>query len=115
MPLIRPRWRYYKTKSGVSPVRSFLNGLDDNDLARVTAEMRGVAADGLSVARHLRGDIYEVRADGVHQSFRLLFAPEGSKGRILLALEVFSKRTQKTPPQTIDLAEKRLADWRAGG
>lgn len=44
--------------------------------------------------------------------YRLLFAPEGRQGQILLALDGFSKKTQKTPPAKIELAEKRLADWR---
>ena len=67
---------------------------------------------GASAARHLRGEVYEVRADGDRQAYRLLFAPEGRHGQILLALEAFSKKTQKTPPAKIELAEKRLADWR---
>lgn len=43
-------------------------------------------------ARHLRSEIYEVRAEGARGSYRLLFAPEGKKGRILLALEAISKK-----------------------
>jgi len=31
----------------------------------------------------------------------------------LLALEAFKKKTQKTPPATITLAQRRLRDWRA--
>src|SRR5712691_9454138 len=67
------------------------------------------------VARHLRGDIYEVRADAVDSSYRLLFSLEGRKGRIRLALVLFPKRTQRTPSRFIDLAERRLAEWRARG
>ncbi len=32
--------------------------------------------------------------------------------QVLLALEGFSKKSQKTPPGVIRRAEKRLADWR---
>jgi phage-related protein len=53
-----------------------------------------------------------VRAEGDRQSFRVLFAQEG-RGRVLLALEALSKKTQRTPPEAIRLAERRLADWRA--
>ena len=42
----------------------------------------------------------------------MLFAQEG-RGRVLLALEALSKKTQRTPPEAIRLAERRLADWRA--
>jgi phage-related protein len=77
--------------------------------------MRDVASLGLVASRHLRDDIYEVRVDGDRQAYRLLFAPEGRHGQVLLALEAFSKKTQKTPPAEIELAAKRLADWRRRG
>lgn len=71
--------------------------------------------EGTRAARHLRRDIWEVRADGNRQSFRILFAAEGYYQHVLLALEGFSKKTQKTPLQKIELAEDRLADWRRRG
>jgi len=74
--------------------------------------MLDVQKNGLAAARHLRGELYEVRAEGVGSSYRLLFAEEGARGRILLALHAINKKTRKTPPQAIDLAERRLADWR---
>jgi phage-related protein len=61
------------------------------------------------------GAIYEVRADGDRQTYRILFASEGRRGQVLLALDGFSKTTQKTPPEKIRLAERRLADWRRRG
>jgi phage-related protein len=65
----------------------------------VVAAMKDVREAGLAAGRHLRGDIYEVRADGDRQTYRILFAPEGRRRQILLALEGFSKKTQKTPPR----------------
>lgn len=109
------RWRFYATAAGRKPVRAFLDELTDADAAVVAAAMLEVASEGLGVARHLRGDIYEVRADGDRQSYRLLFALEGRQGQVLLALEAFSKKTQKTPPGKIDLAVERLTDWRQPG
>jgi phage-related protein len=77
--------------------------------------MAAVRSVGIRAARHLKGDVYEVRADGDRQTFRILFANEGKSGQILLSLEAFSKKTQKTPPDKIRLAERRLADWRRRG
>ena len=111
----RRRWRDYRSAAGRRPVKEFIDGLSDNDAAAVAAAMRDVRDAGLAVARHLRGEIYEVRADGDRQTFRILFAPEGRRSQVLLALEGFSKKTQKTPPEKIQLAERRLADWRRGG
>jgi phage-related protein len=106
------RWRDYRTPAGRSPVKDFIDGLTDNDAAAVLAGMSEVRDKGLMAARHLDGDIWEVRVDGYRVVYRVLFAEEGTKGRILLALEAFSKKTQKTPPATITLAKRRLQDWR---
>ena len=112
---IKHRWRDYETPSGRRPVKKFIDDLSDDDAASVVAAMKDVQNEGLEIARHLRDEIYEVRADGDSQAYRVLFAQEGEKGRILLALEAISKKTQKTPPQTIALASRRLKDWRRRG
>lgn len=93
-------------------MKEFLAGLSDEDAAEIVAAMKEVASLGLRAARHLSGDIYEVRAEGEDQSFRILFAPEGARGQVLLALDGFSKKTQRTPPAKIGLAQRRLVDWR---
>jgi phage-related protein len=63
----------------------------------------------------LDGDIWEVRVDGNRVIYRILFAQEGRLRQILLALDAFNKKTQKTPRATIDLAKRRSADWRRRG
>jgi len=77
--------------------------------------MKEVAREGLRVARYLRGDIWEVRVAADTKAVRVLFSPEGESQQVLLALEAFPKKTQKTPAQLIRLAERRLADWRSRG
>jgi phage-related protein len=109
------RWRDYRTAAGRRPIKEFIDRLSDVDAAAVVAAMKDVRETGLAAARHLRGEIYEVRADGDRQTFRILFAPEGRRSQVLLALEGFSKKTQKTPSEKIQLAERRLADWRRRG
>lgn len=80
--------------------------------ASVVAAMKEVAGRGRAAARHLRGDIYEVRAQASTRSFRILFSAEGRDKHVLLSLSAFEKRTQKTPPAEFELAEGRLRDWR---
>jgi phage-related protein len=109
------RWRDYRTAAGRRPIKDFIDGLSDIDAAAVVAAMRDVRDVGLAAARHLRGEIYEVRADGDRQTYRILFAPEGRRSQVLLALEGFSKKTQKTPSEKIRLAERRLGDSRRRG
>jgi phage-related protein len=109
------RWRAYKTESGNCPVDEFLETLPDVDFIEVAAAMKEVRLDGLAAARHLRGDIYEVRADGTGVIYRVLFAAEGRFKHILLALEALKKKSRATPPAKIALAERPLADWRRRG
>lgn len=111
----RRQWRDYRTRAGGRPVKAFLDHLTDEEVAAIVAGMKEVADRGLSAARHLRGDIYEVRADAPTRSFRILFSAEGRYSQVLLSLSGFEKRTQKTPPRELELAETRLRDWRARG
>jgi hypothetical protein len=64
------RWRDYETAAGNRPVKKFLDGLSDEDAAAVAAAMKEIRAKGLEAARHLDGDIYEVRADGDRVIYR---------------------------------------------
>lgn len=111
----RRRWRAYKTVTGRCPVEEFIDGLTDDDAAAVLAGMLEVRDQGLRAARHLADDIWEVRVDGDRVIYRVLFAEEGSRDQVLLSLEAFKKKTQKTPPAAITLAKRRLADWRRRG
>ena len=74
--------------------------------------MKDVQVNGLEAARHLQGELYQVRADGRQATYRVLFATEGARRQILLGLSAFSKKTQRTPPGEIALADRRLRDWR---
>jgi len=109
------RWRDYETAAGRRPVREFLDRLSDGDAAEVLAAMKDVEKNGLSIAEHLEGEIHEVKAEGDRQTFRILFAPQGKHDQVLLSLEGFSKKMQKTPRSKIELAKRRLRDWRARG
>ena len=114
-PEHKRQWRDYRTASGVRPIKDFLLGLPDEDRAAVLEEMEYVREHGTSVARHVRQDIYEVRATYDTKAYRILFACEGRFHHVLLALNGFQKKTQLTPQAHIKLAEQRLADWRRRG
>ena len=58
------QWRDYRTATGRRPVREFIDAIRAQDryaAARFLAGMNEVAQYGTSAARHLRGDIWEVR------------------------------------------------------
>ena len=109
----RRRWREYQTESGARPIRDVVDTMTDEEAADLAEAMKEVLHEGLCAARHLRGEIFEIRAGGSTRSFRLLFAPEGRHKQVLLALSVFSKTTQRTPVREIELAQQRLVNWRS--
>ena len=90
---------------------------EDGDLERgaTTTTPAAVREARAPLRGALVGEIYEVEADGERQTLRILFAPEGEHGQALLLARGFSKKTQKTPPAGIRLAEQRLAERRARG
>jgi phage-related protein len=87
--------------------------LDNDDAAEVIAAMKDVQRNGLEVARHVEGEIYELKAEGNRQTFRILFAQEGEHDHVLRSLEAFSKKQRKLPRAKIELAKRRLRDWRS--
>ena len=96
-------------------MKDFLAALTDEEVAAIVAGMKAVQREGLRAAKHMRGEIYEIVADARTRSFRLLFAPEGRFGQVFLSLSGFVKKTRKTPPRELALAESRLRSWRARG
>ena len=115
----RRQWRFYRTASGQEPVREFLwdRHLPDEDAAAIAAVMTEVRNAGRAHpdVNHLRGDIWQLEVRGRSAIYRLLFAEEGRYQQVLLALEVVNKKWQKAKGRHIELAEKRLADWRERG
>ena len=109
------QWRDYRTDAGGRPVRDFILGLTRDEAAAIVAAMREVRKNGITHAKHSRGEIYEVIADTKDKWFRVLFAALGRYSQVLLSLNAFEKKTNKTPPQEIDLAETRLSTWKKRG
>lgn len=110
---LKKYWRLYRTRAGNRIIRDDINALDQITYAELKAAMDEVVEIGLSASKRIRGDIRQIYADGPDgTTYRLLFAVDGSFGQILLALVLFEKRTQETPDRWIDLADKRLKDWR---
>lgn len=79
--------------------------------------MKEVRSTGRAHAdvNHLRGDIWQIEIDGKRVIYRLLFSEEGRFGQVLLALVIVNKKWQRAKPEHIQLAERRLAEWRGRG
>jgi len=87
------------------------------DAAAVAAAMTEVrkAGRGHPDVNQLQGDIWQIEIDGKRVIYRLLFAEEGRGGEVLLALEMVNKKWQAARSRHIELAKRRLADWRERG
>jgi hypothetical protein len=98
--------------AGVHNGVRFFATLSDAEHEQVAAAMKTVADLGPTEARHLRGEIYEVRASCDNRAFRVLFAHEGRRNQILLALGGFEKRRRKP---RLERSTSQKLDWQTGG
>lgn len=114
-PKVTRQWREFRTEAGGRPVKEFIDSLDEDDAIEVTGAMRDVRNQGLSAAKHLRGEVYEVIADTKDHWIRILFAAQGRYSQVLLSLSAFAKKTNTTPKTELDLAEARLKSWKSRG
>lgn len=112
---VRHRWRFWENGRGDKVVSDEIDALPEEDALSIHAQMIVVRQDGLKASRHLVEDLYEVEAHGIDHSYRLLFSSEGKKGRVLLAVVLLDKKTQKTPKAVLRLATHRRDEWRKRG
>src|SRR5213082_2482936 len=98
------------------PVREWLKGLSEDDRKRIGADIKTVEFGwpiGMPVCKPLRDGVYEVRTSlAQNRIARVLFYID-KKGRMIL-LHGFIKKTQKTPPEDLDLARHNKSKHQAG-
>ncbi len=103
--------RFWKSTTGREPVREWLDELPREDQRTVGRDLAKVQFGwpvGLPVCRSLGGGLWEVRSTlRSSREARVLF---GFCEGILIALHAFIKKTQKTAPDALALARKRLKE-----
>ncbi len=100
---------FYREGSGRSPVREFLESLDETaqESLLVAVEMlrvRNVQARE-PLVRHLEGKLWELRRESRTNIYRVIYF--FFVGRRIVLLHGFQKKTQKTPRQEIETALAR--------
>ena len=101
--------RFYATPLGTEPVRDWLKGLAVEARRRIGFDLKQLEYGwpvGMPLCRPLGRGLWELRSS----------LPDGRIGRVifcvrdgeLVLLEGFIKKTQKTPPQEIELALQRM-------
>lgn len=105
---------YYRNSNGECPVDNFLRSLTAKQFEKVTwvlSVVRELPVVPKQYFKKLIGtnDIWEVRIDSGNDTFRLLGFLE--KGNFVVLTNGFAKKTEKTPPGEIRLAEQRKRDY----
>ena len=105
--------RFYRSDSGREPVREWLKGLDRADRKTIGEDIKDVEFSwpiGMPLVRSLGHGLWEIRSNLAGSRIaRIIFCVE--EGYMVL-LHAFTKKTQKTPQQDIDLALKRKRETR---
>jgi len=105
----RIRAIFFRTAAGGEPVRDWLKGLKPvEDRKRIGLDIQTVEFGwpiGMPVCRPLGDGLYEVRSDlSQNRIARVLFYVDEERRMVLL--HGFVKKTERTPPDDLDLARK---------
>jgi phage-related protein len=111
----QPGWSivFYTTADGDEPVRDWLASLDQKTQVRFEwsieqLRIRNVQA-GEPLVKHIEGKIWELRRASSGNIYRLMYF--FFTGRQIVFLSGFQKKTQKTPREEIEIAERRMEDF----
>ncbi len=105
---------FYRSPTGTEPVRDWLRGLPEGDRRAIGADLALVQVGwpvGMPLCRPLSGGLWEVRSDLPSRRIaRLLFFVHENR---IGVVHGFIKKTQKTPPDDLELARKRMQEMKA--
>ena len=100
--------RFYKSRSGNSPVEQYLESLEESEAIPVFAALSEINSYGLKRAtvqlRAIRGKLWELKA-GSQRVFYVLIT-----GPVIVLLHVCKKQSQKARRQDLALAQARMKE-----
>lgn len=104
---------FYKDSKGREPVRDFLMQLDATTRAKVTRYFKLLLIYGVLLkepyTKRVKGKIREIIVIGKDGHLRILYFTY--TGKLFVLLHGFIKKTKKTPPADIKIAEARMEDF----
>ena len=109
---MRLRVVFFKSLSGNEPVREWLKSLPIEDMKTIGEDIKTVQFGwplGMPLVRKLEAKLWEVRITLRNRIARILFTVEGNQ---MVLLHGYIKKSQKTPPEDLNLARERLAKLR---
>jgi phage-related protein len=99
--------QFYKTESGVEPVRAWLKSLPQEYKKTIGEDIKTVQYGwplGMPVVRKLGPGLWEVRSHIKDGIARVIFTVQDE---IMVLLHGFIKKSQKTPSEELETAQKR--------
>lgn len=106
---------FYRFPNGNSPVLDWYNDQQPKIQAKFARIFDLVKEHGLLVGKPyiapLENKLYEIRVEHDTNIYRILYF--AFTGRRFILLHGFQKKTQKTPKQEIELAQKRMSEFLA--
>ncbi|MDP3451294.1 MAG: type II toxin-antitoxin system RelE/ParE family toxin [Anaerolineaceae bacterium] len=107
---------FYRLPNGKCPVEQFLNSLTGKPAQKVTWVLQLIESMDKVPTQYFKklvstDGIWEVRVKVGNDNFRLLGFFDG--GALVILTNGFSKKSQKTPDQEIELAERRRKEYLA--
>lgn len=104
--------RFYTTSSGRSPIEKFILGLSKEDQAKFGEVYGGVKVEGLEYAavefKHLQGKLWEIKFKARGGGYRIIYVVVEQE--VMVWLHALKKDSQKTPPEDLELAIRRMKE-----
>ncbi len=101
---------YYVEDNGAVPVREFLSTVEPKTYARFQWSLEQLRIRNVRarepLVRHVEGKIWELREESSTNIYRILYF--FFTGRRIVLLHGFTKKSQKLPPQALDVARRRF-------
>jgi phage-related protein len=105
----------YQEDDGTVPILEWLDGLVPRTRDKCLVRLEHLEEYGHELRRpeadYLRNDIYELRAKHLGVNYRMLYFFHGTK--VVVVSHGFSKQASKVPKQEIDIAVRRMIEFRA--
>ncbi|MDY0185767.1 MAG: type II toxin-antitoxin system RelE/ParE family toxin [Desulfuromonadaceae bacterium] len=105
--------RFFATNRGNEPVREWLKSLPANERRTIGEDIKTVQFGwplGMPLVRKMAKDLWEVRIHLQERIARVLFTVAGST---MVLLHGFIKKSQATPPEELNVARRRLQQFRS--
>jgi phage-related protein len=102
---------FYRSPMGTEPVREWLRSLPADDRRAIGGDLATVQVGwpiGMPLCRALGGGLWELRCNLPSRRIArlLFFAADGRLGIV----HGFIKKTQKTPPEDLELGRRRMKE-----